>query len=53
MKQSSQPRHAPPAVTVIADDGAIDLRVWARSYVHLLCSIEGIALIPSTLERAS
>lgn len=53
MKKAPMRRPVPPSVTVLADDQAIDLRLWARSYVQLLCTIEGIALIPSTLERAS
>jgi hypothetical protein len=49
----SRPRKAPPRVDVRTDEVLINVRAWARSYVHLLCSIEGIALMPSTMERAS
>ena len=45
--------NAPPTVAVVADEQAIDLRLWARAYVQVLCTIEGIALVPSTMERAS
>jgi hypothetical protein len=56
MKESSKKTAQPkvqPSVTVVAADETLELRLWARRYVHLLCSIEGVASIPSTMERAS
>lgn len=53
MEKSGARTKSPPTVAVHAADESIDLRLWARQYVQLLFTIEGVALIPSTLERAS
>jgi hypothetical protein len=43
----------PPTVRVVEGDEVADIRAWARTYVNLICTIEGIALVPSALKKAS
>ena len=41
------------SVTVVQDESSIELRLWARQYVQVLLSVEGVAVIPSVLKVAS
>ena len=43
----------PPAVRREETDETVDVRAWARSYVNLLFTLEGVALVPSALKQAS
>jgi hypothetical protein len=51
MKTANQ--KTPPAVRVEPADETVDVRAWARAYVNVLCTLEGIALVPSALQKAS
>lgn len=48
MKKSSKPR-TPPDVQVNREDEPVDVRAWARTYVNILMSLEGIALVPAPI----
>jgi hypothetical protein len=54
MEQPARPK-APPAVRVLEDDELSegDARAWAREYVNLLLTLEGVALVPASLPSAS
>lgn len=54
MERSASPK-APPTVQVLADEelGEVDVRAWARDYVNLLLTLEGVALVPASLPSAS
>ena len=46
-------RREPPAVEIVSDENVVDVRRWARDYVNLLLTLEGVALVPAQLPRAS
>lgn len=43
----------PPDVEVVSDENVVDVRQWARDYVNLLLTLEGVAIVPAKLPRAS
>lgn len=56
MKQKQRRTHTPPVVQVEHDDEPMDVRAFARTYVNLLFTLEGIATVPSStapLKQAS
>jgi hypothetical protein len=54
MEQTAIPK-APPAVVVLeGEEIPVDAaRAWAREYVNLLLTLEGVALVPVSLPSAS
>jgi hypothetical protein len=46
-------RRTAPTVHVEREEETVDVRAWARAYVNILCTLEGVALIPSALKQAS
>jgi hypothetical protein len=42
-----------PAVRVVPDDAAIDVRAWARQVVAVALQIEGVRVTPTAIEEAS
>lgn len=56
MKQKQRRPRTPPLVQVERDDEPVDVRAFARTYVNLLFTLEGIATVPSSttpLKQAS
>ena len=43
----------PPSVRTEDTEETVDVRAWARTYVNLLFTLEGVALVPSALKQAS
>jgi hypothetical protein len=52
MKRASSPRPVPD-VHVEREEETVDVRAFARTYVHVLLSLEGVALEPAPLQQAS
>jgi hypothetical protein len=53
MKDSTPGRRTPPSVHIEHEDETVDVRAFARTYVNLLFTLEGIALVPTPLKQAS
>jgi hypothetical protein len=43
----------PPEVQIVSAENVVDVRRWARDYVNLILTLEGIAPVPAQLPRAS
>jgi hypothetical protein len=53
MKDQPKRPRTPPALDVEYDDETVDVRAFARTYVNILLTLEGIALVPAALKQAS
>ena len=42
-----------PTVRIVPQEETVDIRAWARVYVNVLLTLEGIAQVPVVLPRAS